>query len=383
MNPRYKNEPIHKPIFENVENNNLNFTSYENIDLNETRGFYKYMEYIENVNHDDDMYEEPVPLLYKYNGLDKLHTVEVCQQEFDHVFICAHKIIGDRGLPFLQYLLVKEPKTNVIGFPSFSYSGEKDDDIPIYESKIVLCEYIHHYNLNIDKCMESIHYKGFIQNGKSLYLFFDISLCNTNIYDIFKSNVLWLAIMDEIVNQRSICCFKINENVSDLFILNPELLFLQNENDVNYEIPIVAYIGTIPSKLTFTYTFGEPKTPDSFMGPYYYFTDYKNVINNKGNRITSLVNKEVEPQPFGIIRFAIFLKTTFVPLHVTEISYNPQEQNGDVWDKMHDSVFIGKMKLDDNGNYIENYPIWIVKDYDQQYSLSYHYMDEKNVGMIL
>jgi hypothetical protein len=153
MNPRYKNEPIHKPIFENVENNNLNFTSYENIDLNETRGFYKYMEYIENVNHDDDMYEEPVPLLYKYNGLDKLHTVEVCQQEFDHVFICAHKIIGDRGLPFLQYLLVKEPKTNVIGFPSFSYSGEKDDDIPIYESKIVLCEYIHHYNLNIDKCM--------------------------------------------------------------------------------------------------------------------------------------------------------------------------------------------------------------------------------------
>jgi hypothetical protein len=379
MNPRYKNEPKHTSIFENVENNNnLNFTHYENIDLNETRGFYKYMEYIEKINNDDDTYEEPMPLLYKYNGVDTLNKDEVCQQDFTNVFICAHKIIGDRGVcPFLQYLLVKDTKTNVISFPSFPYLGGKNEEIPVYESKIVLCEYIHNYNLNIDKCMESIHYKGSIQNGASLYLFFDISLCNTNIYDIFKSNILWLAIMDEIINQRSICCFKINENVSNLFILNPELLFLQDEKDVNYETPIIAYIGTLPSKLTFTYTFGEPKTPDSFMGPYYYFTNYNNVIENKGYRITSLVNKELEAQPFGIVRFAIFLKTTFVPLHV-----NTAQQKDDDWTKTHDSVFIGKMKLED-GTSIENYPIWVVKDYAQQYSLSYHYMDDKNIGMIL
>ena len=373
MNPRYKNEPKHEPIFEKIENNNVIFTSYENINLNETHGFYRYMDYIEKIN-----YEEPIPLLHKYNGLDTLNKMNVCEEEFDHVFICAHKIIGDRGAyPFLQYLLVKDPETNVIGFPSFSYSGENDEEIPIYESKIVLCEYIHHYNLNIDKCMESIHYKGFIQTGPSLYLFFDISLCNTNIYDIFKSNILWFAIMDEIINQRSICCFKIKEDVSTFFILNPGLLFLQNENDVDYETPIIAYIGTLASKLTFTYTFGEPKTDNSFMGPYYYFTDYENAINNKGYRITSLLHNELEPQPFGIIRFAIFLKTTFVPVHFTEISYTH-----DVWTNSHDSVFIGKMKLED-GTYIQNYPVWIVKDYEQQYSLSYHYIDEKNVGMIL
>ena len=108
-----------------------------------------------------------------------------------------------------------------------------------------------------------------------------------------------------------------------------------------------------------------------------YRTDYENAINNKGYRITSLLHNELEPQPFGIIRFAIFLKTTFVPVHFTEISYTH-----DVWTNSHDSVFIGKMKLED-GTYIQNYPVWIVKDYEQQYSLSYHYIDEKNVGMIL
>lgn len=380
MDPRYKHEPKHTHIFENVENNNINFKTYENIDLNETHSFYKYMENIEKINNDDDIYEEPIPLLYKYNGLNTLNTNVVSQEDFTNVYICAHKIIGDGGLyPFLQYLLIKDPETNVISFPTFPYSGP---DVPIYESKIILCEYIHNYNLNIDKCMESIDYKGFIQNEESLYLFFDISLCNTNIFDIFKTNVLWFAIMDEIINPRSICSFEINAQVSNFFLKNDRLIFLQNENDVNYESPIVAYSGTSNSKLTFTYTFGETKTPDSFMGPYYYFTDYENVINNKGYRITSLLNKEVESQQFGIIRFAIFLKKTFVPLRFTDISYNSQHQDDDDWTKTHDSVFIGKLKLED-GNYIQNYPIWILKDYAQQYSLSYHYMDEKNAGLIV
>lgn len=380
MNPGYKNKPRPSYIFENIENNNVNFKTYENMDLNETHSFYKYMEYIEKINTDNDVYEEPTPLMYKYNGLNTLNTNDVSQEYFDNVFICAHKIIGDGGLyPFLQYLLVKDPKTHVINFPTFSYSGT---DVPMYESKIILCEYIHNYNLNIDKCMESMDYKGFIQNKKTLYLFFDISLCNTNIFDIFKTNVLWFAIMDEIINPRAICCFEIDPHVSNFFITNENLIYLQNENDVNYESPIVAYAGTSKSKLTFTYTFGETKTPDSFMGPYYYFTDYENVIKNKGARITSLFDKEVEAQPFGIIRFAIFLNTTFVPLHFTEISYNTSPHDGDNWTKTHDSVFIGKIKLE-NGNYIQNYPIWILKDYTQQYSLSYHYIDENNVGMIV
>ena len=380
MNPRYKHEPKYTSIFENIEKNNVDLKTYENIDLNETPIFYKYMDYVDNVNTttNEDIYEEPVPLLYKYGGVDALNTTETSNQDYDTVFICAHKIIGDGVLyPFIQYLLMKDPETNVIHFPSFQYFGS---DVPIYESKILLCEYIHNYNLHIDKCMELIHYKGYLHNGTSLYLFFDISLCNTNIFDIFKSNILWFTLIDEIINQRSICGFKINENVSTFFISNPTLLFLQNENDINYESPVVAYAGDFNSKLTFKYTFGEPKTPDSFMGPYYYFTDYANVLTNKGYRITSLFNKEVETHPFGIIRFAIFLKKTFVPLHFTEITY--EQDDDDLWTKNHDSVFIGKIKLG-GGNCIQNYPIWILKDYAQQYSLSYHYMDEKNVGMIV
>ena len=45
------------------------------------------------------------------------------------------------------------------------------------------------------------------------------------------------------------------------------------------------------------------------------------------------------------------------------------------WSENYDSVFLGKIELD-NGSYLKNTPIIVLKDYNQQIPLSYHYIDK-------
>ena len=49
------------------------------------------------------------------------------------------------------------------------------------------------------------------------------------------------------------------------------------------------------------------------------------------------------------------------------------------WSEYYDSVFLGKIELD-NGFYFKNAPIIVLKDYHQQIPLSYHYIDKKSLS---
>ena len=44
------------------------------------------------------------------------------------------------------------------------------------------------------------------------------------------------------------------------------------------------------------------------------------------------------------------------------------------WSNFYDSVFLGKIELD-NGEHLKNTPIYVLKDYEQQIPLSYHFID--------
>ena len=48
------------------------------------------------------------------------------------------------------------------------------------------------------------------------------------------------------------------------------------------------------------------------------------------------------------------------------------------WTENYDSVFIGKIELD-NGKKFEEGPIIAIKDYNQQIPLSYHYVDNRYI----
>jgi hypothetical protein len=50
-----------------------------------------------------------------------------------------------------------------------------------------------------------------------------------------------------------------------------------------------------------------------------------------------------------------------------------------IWTKDYDSVYLGRIELDD-GTFYKESPLYVVKDFNQQYPLSYHYINKKTLG---
>jgi hypothetical protein len=46
-----------------------------------------------------------------------------------------------------------------------------------------------------------------------------------------------------------------------------------------------------------------------------------------------------------------------------------------IWETNYDSIYLGKIASD-----IKNAPLYVVKDYKQQTSLSYHFLDKRDLG---
>ena len=47
----------------------------------------------------------------------------------------------------------------------------------------------------------------------------------------------------------------------------------------------------------------------------------------------------------------------------------------------YDSVYLGNIELDD-GSFLEDTPIIVLKEYNQQVPLTYHYIDKNKLGLI-
>jgi hypothetical protein len=225
----------------------------------------------------------------------------------------------------------------------------------------------------------------------------------------YRKNQLWFCLIDEIINYNKVCSLNIDSSVINFFITNIDFCYLKNKNNENYELPIVGYIGIQPIKLNFTYTFGiSVKDKNAIMGPYYYFTDYKGSIRDGGWSETGIEVKDNDNiitdneygrfKQGGIVRFALFLGK----IKIIENLFNDKNDNSEIkkerlndknldqnmevltmrisdhdgkWSEHNDSVFLGKIELD-NGSYLKNAPIIVLKDYHQQIPLSYHYIDK-------
>ena len=49
------------------------------------------------------------------------------------------------------------------------------------------------------------------------------------------------------------------------------------------------------------------------------------------------------------------------------------------WTRIYDSVYLGNQELDD-GSFLEETPMIVLKDYNQQIPLSYHFIDKNSLG---
>lgn len=364
------------------------------------------------MENDEDVYTPVEPNIYNYTALSQLvDNIDDLLSSNITIKITAYEIKNNKKNPYLSYLLYKDELSDSLFFPELPtvYQNVNSENV-IKLSKLML------FNLlsltNHSEFDKNICFKGFYLNGREVHIVFDLTECKLQIYDVYRTNQMWFALLDEIVNHKNVCNFFIDSSVTNFFINNDEFIYLKNENGDNYELPVVGYIGMNGinyNKVSFVYTFGNsPKDKNAILGPYYYFTDYKNSIREGGWSETGKPVKVddvlITDNEYGrykkgsIIRFGLFLgKMKMVenlPNDENDNSYTKKERLEDTdldknmevmtnrisdhdgkWAEKYDSIFLGKTELD-NGEYLKKTPIYVLKEYEQQIPLSYHFIDK-------
>ena len=360
---------------------------------------------MESITENDNENYDPVE--QNYYGY---HAINVLPLNIDNLLdseqpyrvnMCAYEVNNQHKYPFLKFLLYKNKTSNTCYFPPFFITSDKSEDIVLRAINLVkkLLD-------NIAHTVDNIIFSGFKVLNNNIYIFFDLTRCAIKQSDLlWNTNNTWFAIIDEIVNAKSICNILIDECVTHLFVQNPDLCYLQNRQNENYVLPVVAYVARDDPKLHFTFVFGVSKSLNtSILGAYYYFTNFKNSFHPNSGMImnhvvdTSTPTRKVSQTLFakGIIRFALFIaKTKMIqnlpsdPVDNSEIKKQRSQNNlldtnhetlvsrisdhNGKWATDYDSAYIGHILLDD-GNYIKDSPITVIRDYDQQVPLSYHYI---------
>lgn len=335
----------------------------------------------------EDDYEEEKVGLEKYNevnpeDLDKSDNIIVynyniinsLKNDFDKInniilpiHLCIFNINTENLYPYLSYLLVKNHLTNNLQFPYLALFPESNlaKEIDIYMQKLSVSQ----FNLH-----------GYKIDENEMYIFIEIKNNNQLIlnYDNF-----YFAIIDELTNGKEIFDLKINPKISNFFIQNPEFIFLLDTCNKPFEIPVSAYQGIDEKKLDFTFMFGVTKSSfTELMGPYFYFTTYKNVVKNFNE-------KKIK---YGIIRYGLFLGCMNIPMNFPEDEIDSSDIKSNLiknentktnailtmrisdhdgnWAAIYDSVYLGRTELD-NGEYLKDTPTWVLGKYNQQFSLSY------------
>ena len=329
----------------------------------------------------------------------------------ENIMFCPYEIVSDGKYPFLKYLFCKDSEfsyfnNEIIKFIDIENISVTDINKVLTNSRDYIYSYLNSTisNLKLESdfyktkrqflVKENIINEGFKIYGKNIYIFFDITKCKLNIDDINRNSVLWFATPSEIVNFKNILGFKISADITDFFRMNNEFCFLYDNNNNTYSLPSVYYVIKPENKTAFTYMFGASTTNNIF-GNYYYFTSYENALNQ-------LKSEEyINTKKVGLIRVGLFLdKTKLVQNLLSDENDNSEIKNerlndttldrnfeflttrisdyDGLWTENYDSIMINNVRLDD-GTFMKNIPIICVKSYEQQYPLSYHFMNLQNI----
>jgi len=381
---------------------------------------------------DNETYTPMSPNEYYYTAIQNLdENIDYYLKENNKIKIniFAYEIDNHHKYPFLKFLLWKNPLDNILKISELPRNNNEvfnsTEDIIASASFLLFKLLSEIYIYDIDDYVNQIDFNGFHINGNEVSLFYNLTKCELIHLDLLgKSNFVWFGLIDEIVNQQHICNFKICESVTNFFTQNSSFCFLYNKEGEKYVTPNMAYVGKHDKFLHFNYVFGVIKTTEGtdkgIVGPSYYLTDYNNAIKEGGWSLNGkpeysygkllTINEYGKYNKGGIVRFALFTENTKViqnlhtdppdesELKQQKLNYengqNSQNgQNGNnyehltlritdydgKWMEYYDSVYISKLILT-SYEVLENTPIIVVKNHDQQVPLTYHYIDNKQLG---
>ena len=327
------------------------------------------------------------------------------------IILCVYTINTSGRYPFIQYLLSNNMFNNLALPVLPAFSSFSKNNLTAY-SKVFLSGILQVDNF--EEFNREIEFDGFYEYEQKLYLFFDASKCKLNIDDTYISSPLRFALIDEIINHFYICNMMISSETVNFFINNDSINYLYNDKNEVYENPIVGYVGKqTPEKTNFVFTFGESaKNKSAILGPYYYFTDFNHAIrqgawshNYKPEHIYDKLVTDNENGRYakgGIIRFALFTgKTKYIEnmpnssiddsdmkkqrLNDTCLNQNYEVQtlrisdHDGIWANTYDSAYLGNIELDD-GSFVQGTPMIVLKEYNQQVPLSFHYIDKNKLN---
>ena len=332
-----------------------------------------------------------------YKGTDILNINEPVLKVGDNITLVIYRKITNKDFPFLLFCFLKTK--DILDFPHIEYKGGIPSSISIETVKNIFIEWSELIS----------EYKGYIDTNSKTYIFIECKLSTD--YKIFNtkySSDWWFGLVSEIVNYKKVLQFPINKLVTDLFLENPALCYLNNSLGDIIEVPNVAYYGGYYKRIAYAAALGQRKEgPLTAFGPYYYFNSYERAmryaiwtVDFNPMEIDGKFITDKDAGKFnrgGIVRFAIFSGKHTMLLNresdpdddskITKdlLKENPtwfkdslKTRDSDAkWIKNYDSIGLG------NRTYFSEkskknkifYNQQIIKNYEQQFPLAYYYID--------
>jgi len=352
---------------------------------------------------DNTNYSPVKPNFYNYisNKLEKnidelLRQIVINKLEIDEIIVCAYNVNNEGVYPFLQFLLVNDM---CLTFPHIPINFNEINTKQLIKLVTFLLFSLTQTD-SLENFSDKLRVDGFCVFKDALCVFIDLTENKLNLNDIYLNSLSRFVLIDEIVNRKHMCNMKISHYVTEFFKYNYDYCVLTNENGDVYETPIVSYAGRQENMLNFTYVFGVSKKDKSaILGPYHYFTDFNGAIRESSYNDDLGINKRPKS---GIVRFAVFTKNIKYienlpndPIDTSEtkaqrlldnkldtfmerLSMRVSDHDGK-WADNYDGCYLGETLLD-NGTVMKNQNLLVIKEYNQQIPLSYHYVDNTLLG---
>ena len=266
----------------------------------------------------------------------------------------------------------------------------------------------------IPRNYENHTYYGKLDIDNKQVLMFESNCENPDsITEISKNNTSFWVTVHEVMNNKHTFGIPISNSISRLLSLKEELLFLQNEDEILIETPMIGYRGEYYKKMAFIAGLGMPRGgPYSSLGPYYYFADYQRslryaciTLDGKPKKVfDELITRDDTPVFIkgGMVKFILYLGRSKVMLNKESDKKDDTDESLSLankrpfynellrlrdssgkWAAEYDSVIQPLMELYDpelkRSRQLD--PQFVIKKYEQQTPLEYAYFSTDNIDL--